>query len=69
MFARSYAVMVLRGYEKVIAAIKGVAVIKEFDRKLREAAGAMSERRRGKSASKLCFRHVFNFLGSNWCFK
>ena len=43
MFARSYAVTVLCGYDKVVAAaIKGVAAIKEVD----AAPGAVGGRRR-----------------------
>ena len=63
MFACSYAVTVLRSYDKVVAAIKGVAAgaAGEAVSERKRAFGggqnstlkAVSEQRRGKSASRL----------------
>ena len=55
MFACSYAVTALRSYDKVVAAIKGVAAIKEIDVGNVVAAGAAGGHgHRGRRGDRGC---------------
>ena len=79
MFACSYAVTVLHGYDKVVAAIKGVGVaaIKEVDAatgrgevwgKIQPFKKAVSEQHHGKLASLFigCIQINFQNLTIRW---